>query len=76
MSINKNIQFSITKVENSHQLKQCAGGIAAYDTLCLICAELNYDFSQSSDKSFELASEKLQRSYNNLSEGQSLFVYF
>lgn len=76
MSINKNIQFSKVQVTNSHKLTNDNKGMATYDTLCLICAQLNYDFNDSSDAVFEAAASKLESEYKKLSDGESVFVHF
>jgi hypothetical protein len=50
LSSRLNLQYGV--VENAHVLNNVNTGLAAYDTLCLICAELSVDLSKVDDADF------------------------
>ena len=64
-------------VENAHVMN-VKKGIDAYETLCLICAELNIDLSKVSDSDFDSCSIILNDFCSNLNEetGHTVSVWF
>ena len=49
-----NMKFGV--VDGAHVMKNVNLGLAAYDTLCLICSELDVDLSEVADSDFDSAS--------------------
>lgn len=54
LSEKMNMKFGI--VDDAHVVKNVNLGLNAYDTLCLICSELNIDLKEVSDSDFDSAS--------------------
>lgn len=54
LSERMNMKFGV--VEGAHVMKNVHLGLNAYDTLCLICSELNIALSGVSDSDFDSAS--------------------
>ena len=54
LSSRLNLQYGV--VENAHVLHNVNAGLAAYNTLCLICAELSVDLSKVDDEDFDSCS--------------------
>ena len=54
LSERMNVKFGV--VDGSYVMKNMHLGLNAYDTLCLICAELNIDLKNVSDPDFDSAS--------------------
>lgn len=71
-----NIKFG--EVENAHILKRVNMGFASYDTLCLICAELNINLDDVSDNDFDSAANILKDfvSSANKATGYTVSVWF
>lgn len=59
-------------------IKNCQTGINAYDTLCLICAELNVNLADVDDVDFETASDTLDSFVKkaNAETGYTVSVWF
>lgn len=53
LSESMNMKFGV--VDNAHVMNRVNLGLAAYDTLCLICAELDVDLKHISDSDFDSA---------------------
>lgn len=52
-TLSERMNLKIGIVEDAHVIKNINLGIAVYDTLCLICAELNIDLKDISDSDFD-----------------------
>ncbi len=76
LSEKMNLKFGV--VENAHVMKNVNLGLAAYDTLCLICAEQNIDLSNIPDSDFDSASIILEDFCNSANEetGFTVSVWF
>ena len=65
-------------VEGAHVMKNVNLGLAAYDTLCLICAELDVSVKNVSNADFDKCAQNLQdfcRS-SNYETGFTVSVWF
>lgn len=71
-----NMQFG--EVENAHVMKNVNMGFAAFDTLCLVCSELNIDTKAIDDNDFESASIVLNDFVKsaNVETGYTVSVWF
>lgn len=49
-------RFGKAEADNTHVMDRVNLGLNAYETLCLICSELNIDLSNIDDSDFESAS--------------------
>jgi len=67
-----NVQFG--EVENAHVMQRVHMGFAAYDTLCLICAELDVDLTNISDSDFNSTSIVLENFISGANEGTGYTV--
>ncbi len=55
-TLSQRMNMKFGTVDNAHAMKNVNLGLNAYDTLCLICSELNIDLSDVSDSDFDSAS--------------------
>jgi len=66
MELSKRLKLATREVEGAHIMHHVECGCAAYDTLCLICSELNIDISNTSDQEFSRCAKKLGDYLRNL----------
>jgi hypothetical protein len=63
-TLSESLNFSKNEAKNSHKIKVSeTEHIAAYDTLCLICAELDIDTNKYDDSDFSSTSMHLEDAY-------------
>lgn len=55
-TLTERMNMKFGAVNGAHVMKNVNLGLAAYDTLCLICSELNIDLSDVADSDFDSAS--------------------
>lgn len=55
-TLSERMNMKFGEVENAHVMKNVHLGLNAYDTLCLICSELNINLDKISDSDFDSAS--------------------
>lgn len=59
-TLTENLNLKFGEVADAHIMKRVNLGLAAYDTLCLICSEQNIDMSLYSDVDCEAAADAIQ----------------
>ena len=59
-TLSERMNMKFGAVSGAHVMTRVSKRFAAYDTLCLICAELDTDLSDVSDYDFESASDILE----------------
>lgn len=76
LSESMNLEYGV--VEGAYLIKNVNLGLAAYDTLCLICSELNIDLDKISDADFFIASIIIEKTASNANDktGYTLSVWF
>lgn len=76
-TLSERMNMKFGEVENAHVMN-VEKGINAYETLCLICTELNVDLSKVSDSDFDSCSIILNDFCRNLTEetGYTVSVWF
>jgi hypothetical protein len=74
----KSINFEHGKKNNAHIITNVNLGLNSYETLCLICAELNINFDNISDNDFSNTSELLKMFCNSCNDatGYTVSVWF
>ena len=72
------INMKFGEVSGAHIMKRVNMGFAAYDTLCLICAELNIDLTEISDFDFDSTGIVLENFVSSANEatGYTVSVWF
>jgi len=55
-TLSQRMNMKFGTVEGAHVMKNVNLGLNAYDTLCLICSELDIDLKEVSDSDFDSAS--------------------
>lgn len=72
------MNMTFGEVNNAHIIKNVNMGFAAYDGLCLICAELCVNLDNVTDSEFDSASIVLDDFINSASEetGYTVSVWF
>lgn len=77
-TLTEKMNMKFGEVSGAHVMKNVNMGFAAYDTLCLICAELNVKLDDISDSDFDSASIALKSFVNSANEetGYTVSVWF
>lgn len=77
-TLSERMNMKFGSVANAHVIKNVNLGLNAYDTLCLICSELNIDLSNVSDSDFDSASIILNNfcKASNDDTGHTVSVWF
>jgi len=72
------MNMAFGEIENAHVMKNVNLGFAAYDTLCLACAELDVDLSEVTDSDFDSTSIVLSDFVDSANEstGYAVSVWF
>ena len=76
LSARMNMKFGV--VSDAHIITNVNMGLNAYDTLCLICAELNINLDNVDDSDFDSCSIILENFCNSANEdaGYTVSVWF
>ena len=74
----ESLNMKFGEVENAHVMTNVNTGVAAYDTLCLICATLDIDLSNVDDNDFSSAAYCLESFVSSANEetGYAVSVWF
>lgn len=77
-NLSERMNLASGEVENAHVIKNVNLGLAAFDTLCLACSELNIDLKDVSEVDFEAASDTLSAFCNELvkQENTTVSIWF
>lgn len=77
-SLSEKMNMKFGEVGGAHVMKRVNMGFAAYDTLCLICAELDIDLSEVAHSDFDSASMTLDAFVKSANEetGYTVSVWF
>ena len=77
-TLTERMNMKFGEVEGAHVMKNVNLGLAAFDTLCLACSELNIDLSNVEDSDFESASYVLKdfASAANEETGYTVSIWF
>lgn len=77
-TLTERLNMKFGKVDDAHVIKNVTPTINSYETLCLICAELNINLKNVSDVDFENCSNSLDNFLKNTNEdtGYTVSVWF
>lgn len=77
-NLTNRLNMKFGKVAHAHVMNHVNLGLAAYDTLCLICADLEINLDDVSDVDFEACSDALEAFCNNSNDdtGYTVSVWF
>lgn len=77
-TLSERMSMKFGEVDGAHIMKKVNLGVAAYDTLCLICSELDIDLDSVEDSDFDSASTILNDFCNaaNDDTGYTVSVWF
>lgn len=77
-SLTERLNMKFGTVDRAHVIKNVKPSINSYETLCLICAELDINLKNVSDVDFENCSNSLDNFFKNTNEdtGFTVSVWF
>ena len=74
-TLTERLNMSINFVSDAYKIKSGVNSINAFDTLCLICSELNEGITFVSDADFSFAAESLGSFFVN-HDHNDIYVWF
>lgn len=77
-TLTERLNMKFGKVNDAHVIKNVTPKINSYETLCLICAELNINLDDVTDADFETCSDSLRDFFRNANDdtGYVVSVWF